>query len=96
MIKRRDLYFILAIVAVVGFLGWLSTTGHENFIKRIEPHLRLVGVEDTATADAACLSCHGPDAAAEVRDSGPPPMPENHPLRKKNCRQCHRLERRKS
>jgi len=25
-----------------------------------------------------------------------PPMPENHPLRKKNCRQCHRLERKKS
>jgi len=22
-------------------------------------------------------------------------MPENHPLRKKNCRQCHRLERKK-
>jgi hypothetical protein len=89
--KRRDIYFLLAVAAVVGLLWYLSSTGHERFISRIEPHVKLVGIKDTAAADAQCLSCHGDDAAKVQA----PPMPSNHPLRKKNCRQCHRLERSK-
>ncbi len=96
MIKRRDVYFIIAILAVVGVLTGLSLTGKEKFIPRIEPHLKLAAETDVAAADAQCLSCHGPAAPPEARASGAGAMPENHPLRKKNCRQCHRLERKKS
>ncbi len=93
MIKRRDVYFIIVMIGIIGILAGLSLTGKEKFIPRIEPHLKLAAETDVAVADAKCLSCHGPGAA---RLEGTPAMPENHPLRKKNCRQCHRLERKKS
>lgn len=95
MINRRDLYFVVVILVVVGILTYLSLTGKEKFIARIEPHLAVAGVKDAAQADAVCLSCHGSDVPREARVANAPPMPENHPLRKKNCRQCHRLERKK-
>ena len=95
-VRARDFQFLLVVVAVVGLLVVLSMTGKERFIARTEAHLAVAPIQDTAHADAICLSCHdgAPPASPEVRKG--PPMPENHPLRKKNCRQCHRLERKKS
>ena len=96
MIKRRDVYFIVAVLAVLAILSYLSFTGKEKFIARIEPHLKLAAEKEAAAADVQCLSCHGDAAPPEARSAGAPAMPESHPLRKKNCRQCHRLERKKS
>jgi hypothetical protein len=95
-IRARDLQFLFVMAAVVGILAVLSMSGKERFIPRTEAHLAVASVKDTAEADAVCLSCHGGNAppAAEAGALAPR-MPENHPLRKKNCRQCHRLERKK-
>lgn len=80
MISRKDLFFIIVVVAVVGLLAYLSYTGQPRYLSRTEPmHLR-------ATTDAECFSCH--DEGTRF------PMTGEHPLRKKNCRQCHRLEKR--
>jgi len=95
-IRARDFQFLLVVVAVVGLLTVLSRTGKERFIPRTEAHLAVAPIEDTAQADAVCLSCHGGGKSPSVGGKKGPLMPENHPLRKKNCRQCHRLERKKS
>ena len=95
-IRSRDVQFLLFVLAVVGVLAILSLTGKERFIGRTPAHLSVVGIEDNASADAVCLSCHGAKPSAAAVAANAPPMPENHPLRKKNCRQCHRLERKKS
>ena len=95
-IRARDVQFLLVVAAVVGLLAVLSLTGKERFIPRTEAHLRVAAVKDTAEADAVCRSCHDAEARPSVSGAMPgPPMPENHPLRKKNCRQCHRLERKR-
>ena len=95
-IRARDFQFLLVVVAVVALLTVLSMTGKERFIPRTEAHLAVAPIQDTAQADAVCLGCHDgkPPASAEAKKG--PSMAENHPLRKKNCRQCHRLERKKS
>ena len=95
-IRARDFQFLLVVVAVVGLLTVLSLTGKERFIPRTEAHLAVAPIEDTAQADAVCLSCHGGEKSTTVEGRKGPWMPENHPLRKKTCRQCHRLERKKS
>jgi hypothetical protein len=95
-IRPRDLQFLLFVAAVIGVLVLLSLTGKERFIGRTPAHLGVVGIEDTAQADAVCLSCHVGPPSASVSGGQAPPMPGSHPLRKKNCRQCHRLERKKS
>ncbi len=95
-IKARDIQFFLFVVAVVAVLAVLSLTGKERFIGRTAAHLSVVAIEENAQADAVCLSCHGGKPSASGAAVQAPPMPENHPLRKKNCRQCHRLERKKS
>jgi len=95
-LRPRDFQFLLVVVAVVGLLAVLSMTGKERFIPRTEAHLAVAPIEDKAQADAVCLSCHGGEKSASVAGKTGPLMPENHPLRKKNCRQCHRLERKKS
>jgi len=96
-LRARDLQFLLVMAAVVGLLAVLSLTGKERFIPRTEAHLGVAAVQDTAQADAVCLSCHDGKTPPSVAAAKPgPPMPGNHPLRKKNCRQCHRLERKKS
>ncbi len=94
-IRARDIQFLLVVAAVVGLLIYLSMTGRERFIPRTEAHLAVAPIQDTAQADAVCWSCHdgAKPASAEVKKG--PPMPEDHPLRRKNCRQCHRLERKK-
>jgi hypothetical protein len=94
MIKKKDLTFIIIAVLVVALLTYLSTTGKERFITRIPAHMTAIYINDRAQADAYCFSCHDPKAPAEVRKDAPP-MPPKHPLRTKNCRLCHRLERRK-
>ena len=96
-IRARDFQFLLVVAAVVGLLTVLSMTGKERFIPRTEAHLAVAPIQDTAQADAVCWSCHDgakPASPPEVKKG--PSMPEDHPLRKKNCRQCHRLERKKS
>ena len=95
-VRGRDLQFLFVMAGVIGVLAVLSMTGKERFIPRTEAHLSVAAVKDTAQADAVCLSCHGEraPAVAEAVKQGPQ-MPEKHPLRKKNCRQCHRLERKK-
>lgn len=95
-IRARDFQFLLVVAAVIGLLTVLSMTGKERFIPRTEAHLAVAPIEDTAQADALCLSCHGGEKTASVEGKKGPLMPENHPLRKKNCRQCHRLVRKKS
>lgn len=95
-IRPKDFQFLLVVVAVVGLLAVLSMTGKERFIQRTAAHLAVAPIEDKAQADAICLSCHGEEKPASVEGNKGPSMPENHPLRKKNCRQCHRLERKKS
>src|SRR3970282_1087075 len=95
-IRAWDFQFLLVVAAVIGLLTVLSMTGKERFIPRTEAHLAVAPIEDTAQADALCLSCHGGEKTASVEGKKGPLMPENHPLRKKNCRQCHRLERKKS
>ena len=96
-IRARDVQFLLVVAAVVGLLAVLSLTGKERFIPRTEAHLSVVAIQDTAQADAVCLSCHGGKTPPEASGAKTAPrMPENHPLRKKNCRQCHRLERKRS
>lgn len=95
-IRARDFQFLFVVAAVVGLLTFLSMTGKERFIARTEAHLAVAPIQDTAQADAVCLSCHDGTRAASAEVKKGPPMPENHPLRKTNCRQCHRLERKKS
>jgi hypothetical protein len=95
-VRARDFQFLLVVVAVIALLTVLSMTGKERFIPRTEAHLAVAPIQDTAQADAVCLSCHGEGKSASVEGKRGPLMPENHPLRKKNCRQCHRLERKKS
>jgi len=75
--KSKDLHFLLMVIVVVGFLLILSMTGRQRFLTRTPPHLQ-------AATDEACFSCH--DDGKEF------PMTKDHPLRKKNCRQCHRLK----
>ncbi len=77
--KTRDIHFLIMVAAVIGLLVVLSFTGRQRFLSRSEPHLR-------AASDADCFSCHDDGKAF--------PMTKDHPLRKKNCRQCHRLEKR--
>jgi hypothetical protein len=95
-IRARDFQFLLVVAAVVGLLAVLSLTGKERFIPRTEAHLAVGTIQDVAQADAACRSCHDGEKPVSAEGMKGPPMPENHPLRKKNCRQCHRLERKKS
>ena len=95
-IRAKDFQFLLVVVAVVGFLTFLSMTGKERFIPRTEAHLAVAPIQDAAQADAVCWSCHDGAKPASPELKKGPPMPGNHPLRKKNCRQCHRLERKKS
>lgn len=76
--KTRDVHFLIMVAAVIGLLLVLSFTGRQRFLSRSEPHLK-------AASDAECFSCHD--------DGKIFPMTKDHPLRKKNCRQCHRLER---
>ncbi len=80
MIRPRDIQFLVLVVAVVAVLAILSLTGRQRFLTPTEVHRK-------AASDAECFSCH---------DEGKTyPMTKEHPLRKKNCRQCHRLERKK-
>lgn len=95
-IHARDFQFLLVMAAVVGLLAVLSMTGKERFIPRTEAHLAVAPIQDTAQADAVCLACHDGKPPDSAKIAKGPSMPENHPLRKKNCRQCHRLERKKS
>ncbi len=94
-IKSRDLQFLVVVGAVIGLLAYLSLTGRERFIPRTRAHLDVAAIRDNAQADAVCLSCHDgkPPSSPGIRVG--PPMPKDHPLRKTNCRQCHRLERKK-
>lgn len=95
--RSRDVLFLLVVAGVVALLAYLSMTGKERFIGRTPAHLSVVGIEDAAAADAVCRSCHaaGPAEPPSVGAAAGPPLPGDHPLRKKNCRQCHRLERKK-
>src|SRR4030067_1299341 len=76
--KTRDIHFLIMVVVVVGFLFILSLTGRQRYLTRTPPHL-------SSASDMECFSCH--DEGKQF------PMTKEHPLRKKNCRQCHRLER---
>lgn len=76
--KTRDIHFLIMVVVIIGFLVVLSMTGRQRFLTRTTPHL-------AAASDAECLSCH--DEGTRY------PMAKEHPLRKKNCRQCHRFQR---
>src|SRR3972149_3783364 len=75
--KTRDIHFLIMVVVVVGFLAPLSVTGRQRSLTRTPPHL-------SAASDMECFSCH--DEGKQF------PMTKEHPLRKKNCRQCHRLQ----
>lgn len=75
--KARDLQFLVMVLVVVGLLFVLSRTGRQRFLTPTPPHLQ-------SASDEACLSCH--DDGTEF------PMTQDHPLRKKNCRQCHRMK----
>jgi hypothetical protein len=76
--KTRDIHFLIMMVVVIGFLVVLSLTGRQRYLTRTPPHL-------SAASDAECFSCH--DEGKQF------PMAKEHPLRKKNCRQCHRFEK---
>jgi len=75
--RSKDIHFLLMVIVVVGFLVVLSMTGRQRFLTPTPPHLQ-------AASDEACFSCH--DDGKEF------PMTQEHPLRKKHCRQCHRLK----
>ncbi|MEW6721244.1 MAG: hypothetical protein AB1346_12405 [Thermodesulfobacteriota bacterium] len=92
-LRARDIQFLVFVVAVVALLVVLSLTGKERFIGRTPAHLGVVGIEDNARADAVCLTCHGESPTDPSAIGRAPSLPADHPLRKKNCRQCHRLER---
>lgn len=91
-LSKKDHGFIAMAVVVVSVLAVLSMTGKEKFIPRSEAHLKAVEMEKEV-ADKYCASCHDPAVAASAVAADAPKMPEKHPLRKKNCRLCHRLER---
>lgn len=93
-LRGRDLLFLAVVAALVALLVYLSRTGRERFIPRTPAHLSVAGIEDRVRADAICRSCHAGDWTAEAPAAVQgPPLPASHPERKKNCRQCHRLER---
>ncbi len=94
-LRSRDIPFLVLVAAVVALLVYLSMTGKERFIGRTPAHLGVIGIEDDSRADAVCFSCHGGKPADPASVGKAPPLPADHPLRKKNCRQCHRLERKK-
>ena len=75
-VKTRDIHFLIMVVVIIGFLLILSLTGRQRFLTTTQPHL-------SAASDAECFTCHD--------DGKQFPMTKEHPLRKKNCRQCHRL-----
>jgi hypothetical protein len=95
MLKRKDLVFVAIAVLIVGVLTWLSMTGKEKFIQRIPPHVAAIYIQDRAEADQYCAKCHDPKLPGAAALDNTPKMPPNHPLRTKNCRLCHRLERKK-
>lgn len=79
MRRGKDIFFGAVVLSVVGLLSILSYTGKPRYLSHAEPmHLR-------AASDADCLQCH--EAGKQF------PMTKEHPLRKKNCRQCHRLQK---
>lgn len=107
---KRDLPFVAAALLIVGLLTYLSLSSKERFIPRIPAHVAAVYIKDRAEADVYCFSCHNPDAPRGDAPPMPPPVlagdnapapgrqdagERRHPIRTKNCRQCHRLERKK-
>lgn len=71
MLRKSDVVFVVLAAAVVGTFVYLSRTGNERFISRIEPHVRIHALQDKNEADGQCFSCHDPEKPA----ADAPPMP---------------------
>jgi len=75
--KRNDLLFVIAVVAVVGFLYYLSTTGKKPpFIPADAQHMATATNED-------CAGCHGKDKQYAIKGPHPP---------KEQCLTCHKYK----
>jgi hypothetical protein len=87
--KRRDLIFVLIVVAVVSGLIYLSVTG-----KHPQPTSQSIAQHqgfDFRTPRTKCLECHDP-----VTGTGTRKIKETHPAKWKDekfsCLGCHKLQ----
>jgi hypothetical protein len=84
--KKKDLFFIIGALVVVGIFFYLSYIGRKpKPITNITEHAGLTDKTEPAT----CLACHAPDSTVR-------PMPEHHPKKgrppdKSSCFMCHKL-----
>jgi hypothetical protein len=83
--KRKDLYFVVGALVVIGIFVYLSYIGRKaKPLSNVEAH---AGITDK-TEPESCFVCHAPDSKVK-------PMPEHHPKKgrppdKTTCFACHR------
>ncbi|MBI3650939.1 MAG: hypothetical protein HY231_07795 [Acidobacteria bacterium] len=82
--KKKDLYFLLGALVVIGIFVVLSVIGRKpKPLSNIAEHAGVTSKTEPAT----CLACHAPDSSVK-------PMPEHHPKKgrppdKSSCFICH-------
>ena len=95
--KRRDLLFIISIVAVVGIFIFLSVIGKNAQQMKTRPeHAAFTRASPDETPNQACLVCHAPNLASDSSDHSIKPMPPTHPKKGRppdqfSCYRCHAL-----
>ncbi|MEW6126357.1 MAG: hypothetical protein AB1757_04775 [Acidobacteriota bacterium] len=83
--KKKDLYFIIGAIVIIGIFVYLSYIGRKA--KPLTAITEHAGITDK-TEPASCLPCHAPDSNVK-------PMPEHHPKKgrppdKSSCFMCHK------
>jgi hypothetical protein len=82
--KKKDLYFVVGALVVIGIFIYLSVIGREaKPLSNVAEHAGI----NSKTEPETCFTCHAPDS--KVR-----PMPGHHPKKgrppdKTNCFICH-------
>ncbi len=84
--KRKDLYFAIGVLVIIGIFVYLSLVGRKAKPMAAVPE--HAGITDK-TEPQSCFPCHAPDSTVK-------PMPEHHPKKgrppdKTNCFVCHKL-----
>ncbi len=73
--KSKNLLFAAVIIAVIGFLFFLSSTA------RKPPLIPSDAIHKNLTGIRACAPCHGPGGSSPLKKEHPP---------KRHCFKCHK------